>query len=338
VEEVQPPQPAAEALKPEPVPAAKNKETPQEKDSTKIALETPSGTMNVERPTKRHATAQPAPAPPPKMKKIAPSGGKGGKADDALSYDRELGGVEGGAVGGVASGGAPAATGRGAMFESAKSSAPSTAAPQVGKAEEQKQQRSSRGYGYGLAASESPPPPAGASAPAAPAPEREQAYRSQAAPQAAASAPVQSVTAPRRDIEGLRKRAEEAAKSGRCEEAIKLYQQLDGLSQYISPQERVHYVHCLTATNRQEQAQQALDELKYDKRVTNVQLQQVEKELLDARRRTDTARKAAKKPSSAAPADRAAQQQQRPAEPAPPPAQAAPPRARPSADTRSPAY
>jgi pentatricopeptide repeat protein len=122
----------------------------------------------------------------------------------------------------------------------------------------------------------------------------------------------------------LRKQADEYARSGRCDEAIKLYQELEKSGEYISPTERVNWVRCLTQRGRQEEAQQRLDELKAEKRVTNAQIQDAERELGDSRRKVES-KKAKKAPAAAS--DRAAPTtattQQRAAEPAP--AQASPP-------------
>ena len=129
---------------------------------------------------------------------------------------------------------------------------------------------------------------------------------------------------PNRETEALRKKADEAAKSNRCDEAIKLYQELDKLSQYVTPTERLNYVRCLNQRGRQEEAQQRIDELKADKRMTNSDLQKVENEINDARRRSPprAEKKAPAKKPAAAPADRAAETQVQHAEPAP--AEAAP--------------
>jgi hypothetical protein len=118
---------------------------------------------------------------------------------------------------------------------------------------------------------------------------------------------VSSSAGPARDTEELRKRADELVRDGRCEEAIKVYQELDRRSQYVSPRERASYVHCLTATGRQEQAAQALDELKADKSVTNAQVQQVQDEVEAARTRLEHRRAEGKKAKKSAPAVRADQ-------------------------------
>jgi hypothetical protein len=164
------------------------------------------------------------------------------------------------------------------------------------------------------------PVPASAS-PAPPAPHEMAALRGKASKQQVA-APVQSVQSAG-DVEALRKKFDEAARASRYDEAVKLFQELEKRTNYLTPTERALYVRCLMATGRQDRAQQALDDLKADKRYSNAQLQQVESELNNARRRTESSKKAAKKPM-AAPADRSAEQ--RVAEPAaPPPAEPTPP-------------
>jgi hypothetical protein len=59
----------------------------------------------------------------------------------------------------------------------------------------------------------------------------------------------------------LRKQAEEQANSGRCDEAVKTYQQLE--RQYpryaIAPRDRLPYIRCLRATGREQEAQTELE-------------------------------------------------------------------------------
>ena len=332
--------PASAALPPEAVVAkseqAKGKagaalRAADEKDSTRIALDAPPlGTLTVQRPAAHRAAvaAKASPTPPAKMKKIAAKS----ESVDALGDDAVggLAGATSGPVGGAASG--TGGDGRGSLGEgSAKSSAPQRLS-RGGKAEEQPQQETNI-HAYTAPSTASGGAPAGwganappaATVPATPSP-APQALRREAAsrdvpPPPAPRSSVQSAAAPARDVESLRKRADDSARSGRCDDAIKLYQQLDRESQYVTPTERANYVRCLTARGREDEALQQLEELKADKRLSNAQLQQVEQELSKATRRRTVEKKAAKKPM-AAPADRAAQQQRaEPAPAAPPPQQ-----------------
>jgi hypothetical protein len=137
--------------------------------------------------------------------------------------------------------------------------------------------------------------------------------------------PVQAPSQQSKDVDALHKRFLELATSGHYEEAIKLFQELEKRTAFITPQERAQYVHCLTAVGREEQAQQQLDDLKNSKRATNAQLQEVESELMNARKHS------AQKKTKKARADQPAAAE----EPAPParsaaPAQAAPAQAAPS--------
>lgn len=345
------PEVAAAAPAAEPMPAAKLKEggkaenalykggelenKPAE-DKTQIALQTPSGPMAVERPVAHHpsgtatgSTATPAPkkAAPARMKNIAVDGKMAkydSSVDDALLGSKDNGAGVGGVVGGSAGGG------RGVVAnERAKSSAPEELAQQPVLAEKEPAKRAHAAASGDQAYRNAPPaapPPATAAAPSTvtstpPASSRDGYFaRSQAQTGAPA---VQKPSSNSRSFDVLRKQADELAKSGRCEEAIKLYQELEKSSQYISPTERVSWVRCLTQRGRQEEAQQRLDELKQEKRVTNAQIQDAERELNDSRRKVE-AKKAKKAP---APADRApateSVQQRRAADEQP--AQAAPP-------------
>jgi hypothetical protein len=316
-------------------------------DKTRIALETPSGTMTVQRPTAHRAVATPAPkkeAPPAKMRSVATDGkAKGAKYDSSVSDDTlsSLGKDEAGRAGlsnGVVGGG-----GRG-VAENAKSSAPqdlerkkvaevAEKAP-ARDAAKQAQHGYATSSGAPAAASPAPPPVTSSTSPSS---EREESgyYRAQnqaAAPQTVVQKPAQT-----RNYESLRKNAVEWAKTGRCDEAIKGYQELENAQQYIPPNERVHWIHCLAQIGRQDEAQRRLDDLKVEKRVTNAQIQDVEKELNDSRRRVETKAKAAKKAPAAA--DRApseVQQQQRRSNDQP--AQAAPPDSTNTKVKTSPAY
>ena len=261
---------------------AANKPAAPQEDSTPIALETPSGTYGVRRaaahrPAVAVATPAPAKAAPARMKNIA-SDGKLGKYDSSLD-DRFAGkdeaagpngvgsvtrGGSGGAVGGVL--GVTGGGGRAAANEGAKSSAPDELSGNT-VAEKAATGATTPSHGYAgdktatgkptPAASSSqhswqlseaatppaapPPPPATARAPAT---ARDQDYllRSQAQPAPA----VQKPAANARNFDVVRKQADEYAKTGRCEEAIKLFQELDRANQHLSPGERVGWVRCLT--------------------------------------------------------------------------------------------
>lgn len=311
-------------------------------DTTKLVLDAPpAGRMTVQRQAAHHAAAtgstalaKPAAeklesakvAPPKKMKTIATK--RDGVVDATLA-DGEVAQAIGGAAGSDARGG-------GVVVEGApKSSVPrEQSAP---RAEESAPAQKQAGYARSSAGKSSPTPPPqtwandrpsappqAAVANSAPAPVLEPSTAREPSYRGKAQSSVQGPTQQERYTDALRKRAVDLALSNRCDEAIKAYQELERRTSFISPQERVHYVHCLTTLGRQEQAQQALDELKNDKRVTNAELQQVENELA-AKRRVTVEKKAKKSP--AAPADRrAADLQEQRAQPAPPPAAAAPAR------------
>jgi anti-sigma factor RsiW len=314
-------------------------------DQTKLALETGSGTYTVQRPAAHRATAAPKKAAPARMKGIAVDGklAKYDALDDSLdrgAKDEAAAGKAGqsdGIVGGI--GGASGGGGRGAVAANAKSSAPeelnrrtvAEKAPARDIVQQQQhgyatstpakpQPQSSTGQqAWGSSngpAAAPPPPPAAATAPSS---EREYA-RAQSQP-----VTVAKPSAAPRNFDVLRKNADEWAKTGRCDDAMKMYQELEKANQYISPTERVSWIRCLTQRGRQEEAQQRLDELRSEKRITNSQIQDAEKELNDSRRRVDGSQKgkAAKKAPAADRAPVQATTQQRAAEPAP--AQAAPP-------------
>jgi putative zinc finger protein len=300
-------------------------------DQTRIALETPSGTMTVQRPAAAHrATATPTKQAPPRMKNIAVDG-KMAKLDQSLAKDEGngLGGLRGAETGsGAVAGGVIGGGGRGELQENAKSSAPQELPRKTVAAKAPARDASQHGYAAGVPAASTPPaqpstaPQYDDNAPAAPPPvtvaaptstEREADYLRSSSQQAA---PVQKPTSTSRNFESLRKQANENAKTGRCDEAIKLYQELDKAGQRISPTDRLNWVRCLTQNGRQEEAQQRLDALKSEKRVPNGQLQDAEKELNDSRRRSEVSKKAKKAPAAADRAAQPQQSQQRPAEPA----------------------
>jgi hypothetical protein len=317
----------------EPMVAAKDKEAEQADDNS-VSLATGKGNYTVERPAAHRAVATAAPKKAALRTKTIASDGKAAKYDNAFGdtlgakdeAGNDVNGLEGGAPGGVA-GGAIGGGGRGAASEAAKSSAPSDltrkSVAEKAPAREDKQE-----VAHGYKASppptvtmpQAPPPPApaptaAASTPASTSNERDYgAYRSQ---QQAVAKPAGSA----RNYDVLRKQADDWAKTNRCDEAIKAYEELDKSSQRLLPNERVQWVRCLAQRGRQEEAQQRLDDLKQDKRVTNALIQNAEKELSDSRARRVENKKAKKAPAAdRAPAQSETRQQsqQRPAEAAPP--------------------
>jgi putative zinc finger protein len=290
-------------------------------DKTQLALETPKGKYAVSRPTAHRAaaTAEPKKVAPARMKNVAVDG-KMAKYDDAIAagkdLDNGLGSINNGpgVAGGVVGGGG----GRfGAKGSAAKSSAPADesertiVAEKAPAREEQKPAatRSTHGYSTGstTSAPAAMPPPAAPMPQAAstPATERDY-YRAKAeAPQAQA---VAKPAANARNFEVTRKQADEWAKSGRCDEAIKAYEELEKSKQYISPTERASWSRCLTQRGRQEEAQQRLDDLKNNSN--------------DSRRKVEASKKSKKAPAADRAPATAVEVQQR-AEPAP--AQATPP-------------
>ncbi len=363
------PEVAAAAPAAEPMPAAKEKEggkaesvvykgaagdnRPAE-DKTQLALQTPSGTLTVERPAAHRAVgAAPAAPSPAKKAAAAPARMKNIVVDGKIAKRDAIDPLAGGDVAGskdeaaanglgsVSVGGAAGSTGggRASMDDAnAKSSAPAQLAQ---KSAEDKPAAAKASHGYAVAPTSTPPKPMPTSAtsdqtwrntePSAPPPpaasmptSTPQAQRSDgyfARSQAQGAPAVQKPASTTRGYVQLHKQADELAKSNRCDEAIKLYQELEKSGQYISPTERVSWVRCLTQRGRQEEAQQRLDELKQEKRVTNQQIQDAERELNDSRRRVET-KKAQKAP---APADRAPATETVEQRRAEPPAQASPP-------------
>ena len=167
------------------------------------------------------------------------------------------------------------------------------------------------------------PAPVAAAAPAPPPPptekpvvrgESQQAYdgRSQAASTSSLSknhaaaanqaqapstpAPQQSTLA--RNAEALRKKADELASTGRCDEAVRLYSELERTypSFRIAPQDRLPYVRCLRLTGRTDKALDELEVLKRDKSVTNRAIDEESRQLMQAQQ------PASAKPSAAPPA------------------------------------
>jgi hypothetical protein len=307
---------------------AENGDKTAAEDATRIALETPSGSYTVQRPAAHRAVATAAPKKlaPAHLKNIA-TDGKMAKYDNAFADDLAKGKDEAAGENGLGSvgGGVVGGTGRGEVAQGAKSSAPAR--------EQQQQQKAAHGYAAGAPAGmqqqapatmpQAPAPPPPAVATSSPSSTNERDYYRAAAQSQAQNQAVAKPAANARNIDVARKQADEWAKSGRCDESIKAYQELEKASQYISPTERVNWVRCLTQSGRQEEALKRLDELKAEKRVTNAQIQDAEKELNDSRARRVENKKAKKAPAPAdrAPAATESVQQQRQAEPA----QAAPP-------------
>jgi hypothetical protein len=317
--------------------------------STRAAASTGAPVAAAPKPAKKEA-------PPPRMKTIAVDGKRAAGKHDALDdlsnddfaakdrgalakqknangeNDNKLGSVAGGVYG---AGGGRASEPNGNVKSSAPQeigrAAVAEKAPERDEEAPVQQQRKTSTSSRGYAAPAAPPPPTSMPAPTVSMPEptstppSEGRYRMQA--QAApAGASVQKPSAQSRSYEVLRKQADELAKTNHCDEANKLYQELDNAKQYLSPTERVNWVRCLTHKGREQEAQQRLDELKAEKRVTNAQIQDAERELTDARRKPEP-KKAKKAPADRAPAaaTESVQQQQRHAPPAEAPAQAAPP-------------
>ncbi|HEY2746737.1 MAG TPA: zf-HC2 domain-containing protein [Polyangia bacterium] len=342
--EVTTPEPAAE-----PTLGFKNKEQDQNEplldskgaaaDKSKLALQTATGDYTVQQPVAHHALATTgAPrkeAAPARMKSISVDGKFGGRKHDGLadlSKDEDdangLAGADRGFAGGVVGGGG----GRASTNANVKSSAPEEIGRTVAEkapARDDEAEGSAKRRSYDAPPSATAPAAAAAPKPVtmSPAPtmptQQQVGYRAQSGPSGGAVAVAKPSSA--RNYDGLRKQADEWAKTGRCDEAIKAYEELRKSSQYISPTERVHWVHCLSESGRQEEAEKRLDELKQEKRVTPAQLQDAEREVNDTHRRLPEPKKAAKKapPADRAPASTEAQQSRERPNEAPP--QAAPP-------------
>jgi anti-sigma factor RsiW len=130
--------------------------------------------------------------------------------------------------------------------------------------------------------------------------------------------PAPKAAAPQQ-TEDLHQRADDLVRASRCDEAVKVYAELDRRAQRMSPKERANYVRCLTATGRQQAAEQQLDELKSDKSVTNSLVQQAEGDVQTGRRGVSKPKAAKKSPAAES------QQQQQPARDVAPTAPAPPP-------------
>ena len=331
---------AAAAPAAEPMPASKAKEEAEAEnrpaeDKTQLALQTQTGPYAVQRPVAHrgaaatNAVATPAPkkAAPARMKNIA-ADGKLAKYDDTLAAPMGTSKDESERVGGLV--GAGAGGGRADVNkEGAKSSAPGVLVPETATATANEKAPSKAHAAGGDQARYRNAAPAPAAAPAPPPPTvvmstppasstRDSGYFARSQAQTGAAA-VQKPAANARNFDLLRKTADELAKTGRCDEAIKLYQELEKSSQYLSPTERVSWVRCLNQRGRQEEAQQRLDELKQEKKLTNAQIQDAERELNDSRRKAE-AKKAKKAPAPAdrAPATESVEQRAEPQQASPP--------------------
>lgn len=327
----------------EPMPASKAKEEAEAdnrpiEDKTQLALQTQTGPYAVKRPvahrgaaaTNAATNAVAAPAPkktaPARMKNIAVDG-KLAKYDDTLAAPMGNSKDESARVGGLVGGGAGG--GRADVNkEGAKSSAPDVLVPETSTANEKAPSKAHAAGGDQAQYRSAAPAPASAPPPAPPrmtvtstppaSSTRDSGYFARSQAQTGAPA-VQKPAANARNFDLLRKTADELAKTGRCDEAIKLYQELEKSSQYLSPTERVSWVRCLNQRGRQEEAQQRLDELKQEKKLTNAQIQDAERELSDARRKAE-AKKAKKAPAPAdrAPATESVEQRAEPQQASPP--------------------
>jgi hypothetical protein len=110
--------------------------------------------------------------------------------------------------------------------------------------------------------------------------------------------------------DSLRKKAEELASSGRCDEAVRIYGELEksfpGVR--LSPQDRLPYVRCLRLTGRTTRALDQLEILKRDKSVTNRLIEEESRQLLQAPTQshapaTPAPKAPAESPAAAAPAE-----------------------------------
>jgi anti-sigma factor RsiW len=106
------------------------------------------------------------------------------------------------------------------------------------------------------------------------------------------------------DADVMRKQADDAAGSGRCDEAIKLFQELEKQhpGYNVSPKERLQYVRCLRMAGRYDAAQNELDALKVNKAQTN-QMIVDEQTALEAQRKSAERTKKAKAAKSNAAVD-----------------------------------
>jgi hypothetical protein len=120
---------------------------------------------------------------------------------------------------------------------------------------------------------------------------------------AAPSAAADKQGALTRSGDALRKKAEELATTGRCDEAVKLYQELEKTypTYRIAPADRLPYVRCLRQTGRLQQASDELDSLKRDKANTNRLIQDEELQLQQQMRAPAKQQVAQPKPATKAP-------------------------------------
>lgn len=82
-----------------------------------------------------------------------------------------------------------------------------------------------------------------------------------------------------RTADAMRKKAEELANSGRCDDAVKLYKQLETTypSYRIGPVERMPFVRCLRITGKLQDAENELDAVRRDKAPLNTAIDQEER-------------------------------------------------------------
>jgi hypothetical protein len=236
---------------------AKDKQTTDD-----LVLRTSTGSYEVTRGPRHHA-ASPGTRLAPK-KKSASAKDYSGDDMKMLQPNFDSSGSVGGSVGGVSG------AGRG---ELAKATAPtipteaeapppppsSRAKPQVMNSELQQQVA-----------------PSAAPQPVAVARDADSAYKKRE--KAAVMKPSAATAAV--NLETQRRRFDELAKSNRCDEAIKQFQELERTTmQTISPNERALYVRCLMQMGRQQEAEQQLLELKADKKLSNADTQKLQEEL-----------------------------------------------------------
>lgn len=300
---------AGEKLAESPMTATAERRDVERANEPKIGLATPSGNYTVERPAAHHATATRVALAKkeaaPRMKTVAADGKqdeadglvgqlasddqgdgalRGGKSSAPRTLRRggalQEGAVrEEGGMGGYA-GAAPATT---RQAPATMSQAPATMPQAAPPPPPAPAAAASRGAGRGTSANE-----------------RVDVYQAQSE-----ALPKPATKAPAFDL--MRKNADEAAKSGRCQEAIRLYQALERAAQPISSSERARWTRCTL--------------------------------LQKAGKRLDDARVSDKKAKKAAPVERApAQAQQQPQQRAAEPPSQAPASTSPKADKASPAY
>jgi hypothetical protein len=302
------------------------------KKGGKLVLQTPSASYAVAPPSARHHASASGGAAPKATRAVAkdadddmvllsPGGGIG--AGGGLSYGR----------GDAAKSTAPDTPALARAQNTQAPAAPPPAPPSVAAAPMQAQAQPSARRRMGAAESEAPQAAFGS----APAPSPVSSRQADSSNGPSEKAPVMKLntTPATPNVENQRKQFNELARTNRCDEAIKLFHDLEHVTQFISPSERAQYVRCLMQKGRQQEAEQQLIELKADKAATNSEVQRLQEELDGVRPKP---RRAEKKSKAAPPVveERASEPprdaQQVPVEASPPPA-AAP--SRPSAPAKS---